>query len=112
MVKVEIFGFFNFFLATETFFVKSVLTFVLLGTQRSFLFENLKQKSISKKINRGQLVCTPNMYIFGDGNLLTKKDKKNCIFRKFLTVFQTTVRPKKRRLCQFESRCHLLRTCP
>ena len=39
VVKVEIFVFFKFFLATETFYVNFVLTFVLLGTQRSFLFE-------------------------------------------------------------------------
>ena len=43
VVKVEIFGFLIFFL-TETFFVKSVLTFVLLGTKPLFFFENLEQK--------------------------------------------------------------------
>ena len=52
------------FRATETFFVKSVLTFVLLGTQPfKFLFENLKQKT-KIAMNKGWYVPDRNTLHF------------------------------------------------
>ena len=52
-------------------YVKSVLTFVLLGTQPLFLFENLKQN----KKNWGRLLCTrltKNVYFLKIFNFMGK----------------------------------------